>query len=590
MGPLNQPVFVTGYSNFESIFGGLWLSNTLGYSVSQFFQNGGGTAIVVRVASSQSPPSGSAAQLDFSLKLQAQAAGSGGNSYTLTVASVATPTGKRGPYYTLVLATSPHPASFTVSLNSADGDDFILSAKQLGPSAGADIFACGSAAEIPNSLAVASTPLTFSGGGPGKSARLCVPVQTDPDFLSLSAANPGTWGNGLATRLDYAVYPPSNSNLFNLTVQLLDPSTIGQPNPTVIQSEVYQNLSLEDSSPQYAPKVLAQESALVTGSVVKQGGAGPFLTGFTVFAGGDDGGAISDADVLGDSATHSGMFALDSPQSTFNLLCLPPLNSATDLQPGTYATAEAFCAQQRAMLLIDSPATWASAQAAVTGMESGPFGSLRTANAILFFPRIQYADPLQNGAVAVFASAGSVAGVMARTDSARGVWKAAAGTQANLIGALGLSVTITDGEQGQLNPLAVNCLRLFPITGAVVYGARTLVGADILQSQWKYVPVRRTALYIEDSLYAGLQFAVFEPNAEPLWSQIRLSVGSFLQDLFQQGAFAGRTPQQAYFVQCDDTNNTSTSIDLGLVTVRVGFAPVEPAEFVIVQLQLQSAP
>ena len=139
-----------------------------------------------------------------------------------------------------------------------------------------------------------------------------------------------------------------------------------------------------------------------------------------------------------------------------------------------------------------------------------------------------------------FAPCGAVAGMFARTDAQRGVWKAPAGLDATLVGVPKLTVQLTDAENGQLNPLGINCLRAMPAAGRVVWGARTLQGDDRLASEWKYVPVRRTALFIEESLYRGTQWVVFEPNDEPLWAQIRLNVGAFMHSLFRQGAFQGR--------------------------------------------------
>lgn len=162
---------------------------------------------------------------------------------------------------------------------------------------------------------------------------------------------------------------------------------------------------------------------------------------------------------------------------------------------------------------------------------------------------------------------------MARTDSQRGVWKAPAGTDAALSGAQGLETVLNDAENGALNPLGINCLRSFPVTGQVVWGARTLRGADQLADEYKYIPVRRLALFIEESLYRGTQWVVFEPNDEPLWSQIRLNIGAFMQNLFRQGAFQGRTPREAYFVKCDKETTTQSDIDLGIVNIHVGFAP-----------------
>ncbi len=175
--------------------------------------------------------------------------------------------------------------------------------------------------------------------------------------------------------------------------------------------------------------------------------------------------------------------------------------------------------------------------------------------------------------------------MFARTDGQRGVWKAPAGLDAGLVNTPQLSVPLTDPENGELNPLGVNCLRAFPVGGRVVWGARTLRGADQLADQYKYIPVRRTALYIEESLYRGLKWAVFEPNDEPLWAQIRLSGGAFMHDLFRKGAFQGSSPKDAYFVKCDSETTTQTDIDLGIVNVVVGFAPLKPAEFVVISIQ-----
>jgi uncharacterized protein len=182
------------------------------------------------------------------------------------------------------------------------------------------------------------------------------------------------------------------------------------------------------------------------------------------------------------------------------------------------------------------------------------------------------------------AASGTLAGVFARTDATRGVWKAPAGTDAALVGA-NLVVSLNDLENGELNPIGVNVLRNFPVYGQISWGARTLRGADQLADQWKYIPVRRTALYIEESLFEGTKWAVFEPNDEPLWASIRLNVGAFMQNLFRQGAFQGKSPQEAYFVKCDRDTTTQADIDLGVLNIVVGFAPLKPAEFVVIQIQ-----
>jgi phage tail sheath protein FI len=194
-------------------------------------------------------------------------------------------------------------------------------------------------------------------------------------------------------------------------------------------------------------------------------------------------------------------------------------------------------------------------------------------------------NPLRDNQLETFVPCGAIAGVFASTDANRGVWKAPAGIQATIVGSSQLSVGLTDAENGELNQLGINCLRSFPVVGKVAWGARTLRGADQLADEYKYIPVRRTALFIEESLYRGLKWAVFEPNDAPLWAQIRLNVGAFMQTMFRQGAFQGSTPREAYFVKCDSESTTQNDINLGIVNVIVGFAPLKPAEFVVISIQ-----
>jgi phage tail sheath protein FI len=173
---------------------------------------------------------------------------------------------------------------------------------------------------------------------------------------------------------------------------------------------------------------------------------------------------------------------------------------------------------------------------------------------------------------------------MARIDGTRGVWKAPAGTEADLRGIIGVERRFSDGENGVMNPKAVNTIRVFP-NGIVNWGARTMDGDDGFASEYKYIPIRRLALFLEESLYRGLKWAVFEPNDEPLWAQIRLNVGAFMHTQFRQGAFQGATPREAYFVKCDASTTTQNDRNLGIVNIVVGFAPLKPAEFVVLYLQ-----
>jgi phage tail sheath protein FI len=198
----------------------------------------------------------------------------------------------------------------------------------------------------------------------------------------------------------------------------------------------------------------------------------------------------------------------------------------------------------------------------------------------VYTPWVQMPDPTGTPSPILVPPCGYVAGLYAKTDAQRGVWKAPAGVNVGLGGAVGLAANFTDVQQGNLNLKNINVIRQFAAAGIVLWGARTLT-AD---PEWKYIPVRRMAIFLRVSLYRGIQWAVFEPNDEPLWSQIRLNLNSFMMTLFRQGAFQGATPSQAFFVKCDSETTTQDDIDLGVVNVLVGFAPLKPAEFVVVKI------
>jgi hypothetical protein len=412
--------------------------------------------------------------------------------------------------------------------------------------------------------------------------------------FNLEAASNGDWGEGLRARVDHETRDSTDTTLFNLTIR--DTATG--------VTERFLNLSTDSNNSRFVTDVMQQQSMLVrtSGSVPATrptahanppAGVDPMTdnTSSTAFnADGDDGSPITDNQISLASleSAKQGIWALRKAD-IFNLLCIPPLTRATggDVNSQTRNAAATFCAQERAIYIVDPLDSWTDAAHLTggSGLESAGWGLARTTNAALFFPRIKLPDPLLENRLAEFAPCGAVAGVIARTDSQRGIWKAPAGNDASLIGAVELTVKLTDGENGVLNPLAVNCLRAFPVIGRVVWGSRTLRGADQLASEWKYLPVRRLALYIEESLFRGTQWVVFEPNDEPLWAQIRLNLGAFMHNLFRQGAFQGSSPRDAYFVKCDSESTTQNDIDRGIVNIVVGFAPLKPAEFVVIKIQ-----
>jgi len=406
--------------------------------------------------------------------------------------------------------------------------------------------------------------------------------------LTLFASNPGAWGNNL--RVSLTVQSPPNSSRFNILVQQV--TTSGQ-----LQTlESFVNLSVTPSDPQYVVTVIDNDSNYIsfidpgTGLPVAPAAtpsATPPLTPIAL-GGGADGAVLVPAtdqnfELALTSNPTGGVFLLDRVD-IFNLLCVPGETDAP-----TISTLQEYCNKKRAFFIVDAPQLSTTAGLINTGPVGSTPGSITTGapatNSAYYFPWILAPDPLTGNRPTLFPPCGFVAGIYAATDATRGVWKAPAGIDAGLSGDSGLQYNLTDLENGSLNIQAVNCLRHFKVYGDVVWGSRTLAGNDQAGSEWKYIPIRRLALFLESSLYDGTQWVVFEPNDETLWGQVRLNVGTFMQGLFLQGAFAGTTPQQAYFVKCDAENNPPASVALGIVNILVGFAPLYPAEFVVIQIQ-----
>jgi phage tail sheath protein FI len=419
--------------------------------------------------------------------------------------------------------------------------------------------------------------------------------------LLLRAKNPGSWGNELKGKI---IRPDTNPDVldpegakaaaekYGLTVD--DIFDLEIENPATDVKEVFRTVSMhQDSGQRRYDRVLAAESNLVealptpTFSDTRPADA---ATGDGT--GGDDGTNLSDGTYQGDPLLKTGIHALRKAD-IFNLLCIPPDIRDETLNKTVREKAAEFCAEMRALYIVDPPHSWDANPdtAATTAKKEQLDGEKQVLpltyarNAALYFPRVLKRDPLRGGQIDAFAPCGAVAGVMARTDVNRGVFKAPAGLATTLSNTHALTVKLTDQENGLLNPIGVNCLRSFQNIGRVVWGARTLAGLDVLSDDYKYVSVRRLALFIEESLYRGTQWVVFEGNDEPLWAQIRLSVGAFMQRLFRQGAFQGSSPKEAYFVKCDSSTTTQDDINRGIVNIVIGFAPLQPAEFVVISIQ-----
>lgn len=560
-GPLNVPTLCENNSDFERLFGGLHRDSPMSQAVRHFYLNGGRQALIVRVTNSGAGVALLATTgltTDATLVgFQAVVSNMSGTSFTLTITGI---------HADGSLSTDAT-ASGTVDLGGADPQATIEGLS------GAD----GALVTVDGALPTAAPPEGTWVSGPngsgvqtlvvGPAARTASAILgTD---LQLVAANPGAWGNRLRAAVSTTDAPPGT---FHLTLSELDDA--GNPR----SQEVHYAVSHDSAHARWLPRVLSRRSQLCR--VGSSSFAAPAGGDVAQLSGGHDGSPATQADVLGSDLERTGMYALRNAD-IFNLLCLP-LESWSTADASLWTAAMTFVEEERAFLIVDPPEEWATASAATSAVTTF---AVRSDNAALYFPRIVAADPLQEGRAAEFPPCGVVAGIMARTDAQRGIWKAPAGIDTTARGVVELAVRLTDGQQGVLNDFGVNAFRTFPTYGNVLWGARTLSGANVLASEWKYVPVRRLALYLHESLYRGSQWAVFEPNDEPLWSELRLAIGSFLHGLFRQGAFAGASPLEAYFVKCDRETTTQADIDLGIVNVLVGFAPLKPAEFVVLRIQ-----
>ncbi len=394
-------------------------------------------------------------------------------------------------------------------------------------------------------------------------------------LIDLQSRESGVVGNGLRAQVTH----PSAGQNGGFDLSLWREAAAEDGAIVALEAEVFEGLSMDAGNARYAPLTLNRRSRLVTASVpaAPASALAPAATGETPLAGvgGSDGVAPTFADY------EAAFAALERDLDLFNLLVLPPTGDAGLDMARLYRAASLFCRRRRAVLIMDPPVSWNSAQQASSDLPALRAG-LATENSALYLPRLRIAE--EGGEQAV-GPAGAIAGLIARIDSTRGVWRAPAGTSAALRGISGLDWALSATEIALLNPQAVNTIRQLD-GGIVCWGARTNAGSDEIGSDWKYLPVRRLALFIEESLRRGLLWAIFEPNAEPLWSQIRGSVVLFLQTLFRDGAFAGETPLEAFFVKCDATTTTQADRDSGIVNLLVGVAPLRPAEFVILQLQL----
>jgi hypothetical protein len=580
-GEPNRAITITSFAEFERLYGGLDRESPVSYAVRQFFLNGGTQAIIVCVSTGFATTGwtlddGAAAP---ALDVAATSPGRWGNDLRLSVQT----TGVRNPDsdFNLVVrqlqsgvlvdvethrnlsldSRSPQYVESVVNNASA----YIRATRR----AGLAFAQAGSAVSGAPTFPLAPSDTTIGG----------VVDDVTPFLLALSgapfanmnalvtAATAAIAASGLAAALAASeTAADGTAGVGHLRLASLTP---GESSSVVIAGGAFGGLAssigmgLANGGREFAGAA-AHRPAVVTDVAPSTSGV--------------DGSKGGPTDLIGQESLKTGIYAL-LDVDLFNLLLIPETFDMTAGQEtAVIAAAVDLCERRRAFYIVDPPSNRTLANI-------GSWGATTSRNAATYFPPVRIQDPLDGLRPRSMAPSGTLAGVYARTDGQRGVWKAPAGIETTLNGVLDIARPINDTENGQLNPLGVNVLRNFPVYGRVSWGARTMRGADAQADEYKYIPIRRLALFLEESLYRGTQWVVFEPNDEPLWAQIRLNIGAFMNGLFRQGAFQGTTPSDAYFVKCDRETTTQADRNLGIVNILVGFAPLKPAEFVVITIQ-----
>ena len=620
MGPVDEATLVLSWQDFASQFGGLNSRSYLGYAVNQFFANGGQQAYIVRLTDGTAKPAtlviaglvfdSSTKPAPSTVKITSGAISAWAPSTDYSVGTLVTNSNNSVQLCTAAgYSGTPHPTWATTAGAITTDNNGIAVWQSLHPYNVGDLIIdtnghvqrCTTAGTSgPTEPTPWPTTLGTTTDDTGGSTVVWTLVAIGfvtwelVGSLTLSAINPGIWGENYSVQIQPRT---DDYTRFTLSVIYTNPTTNAQStvksfanlslNPTDPQSRYVVNIINEfsnflNASMGTPPLAISQVPSLPTPPPL------PSTPAVAALSSGVDGAVLQPTTTAGTPgafetallpSSGTGGVNLLSTVPIFNILCVPG-----EIDPQTIQDLQAFCVGERAFFIVDSDpaATFSSLQ---NGPNSGITG-VNSINSALYFPWVNSFDPQLN-ATRAFPPSGFVAGLYAATDFARHVWKAPAGIDASLTGESGLAITLTDPQNGVLNVQAINCLRNFRVYGDVIWGSRTLRGNDEVGSEWKYVPIRRFALYLESSLYDGTQWVVFEPNDETLWGQVRLNVGAFMQGLFLQGAFAGTTPQQAYFVKCDAENNPPASVAQGIVNILVGYAPLYPAEFVVIQIQQQ---
>ena len=613
-GPLDSPVQLFGMADFEREFGGLGLESEASYAIQQFFLNGGSECHVVRVADTTSAASLTAPAAAASTLLRVEP-GAGATVMTVEAGrkvgdrSVDDPGSWGDNLFVEIDYDTADPANafnLTVSEIVSQGGRRVTRRSESHRGLRRTASGPGNAVETLNaaSMLIQATPdpggwptsLPAATGSMGGPINTATSIPASPVGLTVNAG-----GSDRTVSVAHTLTGASDKDhpsfrpLLEAAIRAAAASAMTDDERALIEGAVVRLIGKGQTGNPYRYQILAGRggSGFTGAETLTIGGAGAAALGFDSTAtfgpqqmkltGGKDGNDPKPEQLTGIKLDKTGIYALENVD-LFNILCVP---AAAKLDAAKlrsfYMQAAAYCEERRAFLIVDIPESVDTLAKMQTWM--GQNDTLRHRNAAVYFPRTRIGDPLDDGRPRSIGASGTIAGLYARTDAGRGVWKAPAGTDARLRNVLELDYRLTDPQNGALNPLGVNCLRSFPVYSNICWGARTLEGADVQASEWKYIPVRRLTLFLEESLYRGTKWVVFEPNDEPLWAQIRLNVGAFMHTLFRQGAFQGTSPREAYLVKCDRETTTQNDIDSGIVNIVVGFAPLKPAEFVIIKIQ-----
>ena len=607
----NRAKQILSLSDFDREFGGLAADSELSYAVRHFFSNGGSRAYVVRVPR-KGATSASVILEDKggkkALQVTALSTGTWANglladvdydgfpstdttSYNLTITDPAT-----GASEDFVVTQDSTKSNYVVSaINDEDNGSQLVNVAVPDASAGR-----------PMQSGVSGGDITLPLAGP-----IAITVTSDTPATGTTITNLAApildTGDTATTLLGLARVVERKLNLA-LGKQLTGAAVICEPNENGKGLRIIANFS-QDLLPGTADakltftgadaatlKINTASSDTNVAHYVLGGSTAKLSEAYPANPAGSDGTSLpTTTQIIGNPAANppTGIYALEKVD-LFNILCIPDATRAAAGNPNAldanldpqsiFSAALDYCKSRRAFLIVDPPPEINNVDKA-TDWKANVLSNLGESYGAAYFPRARLSDPLNDYQLRTFAPCGIIAGLYARIDATRGVWKAPAGTEATLNDVQSFVYKLTDAENGVLNPLGLNCLRTFPVYGNLCWGARTLRGADDLADEWKYIPVRRFALYIEESLYRGTKWAVFEPNAEPLWAQIRLNIGAFMHTLFEQSAFAGSSAKEAYLVKCDRETTTQDDVNRGIVNILVGFAPLKPAEFVVIKIQ-----